>query len=511
MSWNEALTYSRPWRTRPSHPRIAEVDGDKTIIITETESVGCTIYDSSGKTDQLMEEVTGPMVGRVRSVLGSVRRLAFGPQRSSPSQERGLNGRRDHVHLCIAGRTRARRWLARSTNPNLVRFLIGLVLPAFSCLGITVTDHMVTKAVNTSGGCIVPTSAATFLTTDQAVWLWFNVSDAKNGDVASATWYSPSGAAYSSASWDPLASGGGRCFWWSMNIAGYPPASSPGNWSIRVSWNGSSLFSTGFVIAVPGPSINAGGILNAASFAAGTPVAPGSMVAVFGNFGLNSSFVAPVFPLSTSLGGLSMQFSGGIKAPLYYVSGAQVSLQVPWELATQSQPSIAGSLNGQSGSAQAVNIATYSPGIFSVNAQGTGQGVIVDSSQRLVDSSNPAIAGSTEVRIFCNGLGPVTNQPASGSVSPASPPATTTAPAAVTIGGAPAQVSFSGLAPGFVGGYQVDALVPLNSAGGDSVPVVISIGGKTSNTVTMAVKAAPVNPNATLASVNPASGNTGQI
>jgi hypothetical protein len=81
----------------------------------------------------------------------------------------------------------------------------------------------------------------------------------------------------------------------------------------------------------------------------------------------------------------------------------------------------------------------------------------------------------------------------------------------VTIGGAPAYVIFSGLAPGFVGEYQVNALVPPNSAAGDAVSLVISTGGYTSNTVTMAVKAAPVNPNAALTSINPYSGNAGQI
>jgi uncharacterized protein (TIGR03437 family) len=47
----------------------------------------------------------------------------------------------------------------------------------------------------------------------------------------------------------------------------------------------------------------------------------------------------------------------------------------------------------------------------------------------------------------------------------------------VTIGGAPAVVYFSGLAPGTVGEYQVNALVPAESIKGLAVPVVISIGG----------------------------------
>ena len=49
-------------------------------------------------------------------------------------------------------------------------------------------------------------------------------------------------------------------------------------------------------------------------------------------------------------------------------------------------------------------------------------------------------------------------------------------------------VSFSGLAPGYVGLYQVNALVPEGSSMGSAVPVTISIGGATSNTVTIAVR-----------------------
>jgi uncharacterized protein (TIGR03437 family) len=206
-----------------------------------------------------------------------------------------------------------------------------------------------------------------------------------------------------------------------------------------------------------------------------------------------------------------MQFGSGTKVPLIYAANGQVNFQVPWELAGLSQSSLTATFSGQSSTSQNVSLAPFAPGIFSTNAQGFGQGAILDPTYKLVDTSNPAAPGSTVVLIYCTGLGAVSNQPASGAPSPSNPPATTTTTPTVMIGGAPAQVSFSGLAPGFVGEYQVNALVPPNSAAGDAVPVVISIGGKTSNTVTMAVKAAPVNPNATLTSISPTAGNAGQI
>jgi uncharacterized protein (TIGR03437 family) len=396
---------------------------------------------------------------------------------------------------------------------RLARFLLGLVLPALSCLAVTVSNQMVTKAVDTSG-CSAPTAATAFFTTDPAVYLWFSVAGASAGDAASANWYGPDGSVYASSSWNPVASAGGWCFSANESIAGYPPASKPGNWSVRVLWNGSALFTLNFTISAPAavPSINAGGILNAASYAVGTAVAPGSIVAVYGSFPVSQPSVTPGAPWPTNLGGLSMQFAGGIKAPLYFVSSGQVNLQVPWELAGQKQASLTATVNGQSSPARTVSLSAVSPGIFSMNGQGFGQGAIVDAmSGVLLDSSNPAIMGSTYVSIYCTGLGPVSNQPASGAASPGGPLASTPTNPTVTIGGATAQVLFSGLAPGWVGEYQVNALVPATSSVGSAVPVTIAMGGVTSNTVTLAVQLPPVTTTPGIAAVSPNSGSAGQV
>jgi uncharacterized protein (TIGR03437 family) len=47
-----------------------------------------------------------------------------------------------------------------------------------------------------------------------------------------------------------------------------------------------------------------------------------------------------------------------------------------------------------------------------------------------------------------------------GAAAPAAPTATTAAVPQIRLGGAPLTVIFSGLAPGYVGLYQVNALVP---------------------------------------------------
>jgi uncharacterized protein (TIGR03437 family) len=230
-----------------------------------------------------------------------------------------------------------------------------------------------------------------------------------------------------------------------------------------------------------------GGVVNDASYAA--PVVPGSIAAAFGVFPLTAPVVDTTWPASIS--GLSLQF-GGTPAPLYFVSSGQVNFQVPWELEGQSQASLTATVSGETSIAQTIGLAPYAPAIFAVNGQGTGQGAIIDAvSYALVDSSNPATAGSTYLSIYCTGLGAVTNQPATGVPAPDSPPLSqTTATPRVYIGGAWAtNMTFSGLAPGYVGLYQVNVQVPdLPAVKGNAVPVTISVGNATSNAVTIAVQ-----------------------
>jgi beta-glucosidase len=233
------------------------------------------------------------------------------------------------------------------------------------------------------------------------------------------------------------------------------------------------------------PSINPGGVINAASSATGA-VAPGSIASVYGSFLLTAASGAVTLPLPTSLGGLSLDF-GTVDGPLIYASTGQVNLQVPWEVAGQTQASLTATFAGETSVPQTADIAPYAPGIFSINAQGSGPGAILDSSYRLISPSNPAGAGLTVILIYCTGLGAVSNQPATGAAAPNSPFSQTLATPTVMIGGVPAQVLFSGLAPGTVGEYQVNAVVPANAPTGNAVPVVISMGGAMSNSVQIAV------------------------
>ena len=137
-------------------------------------------------------------------------------------------------------------------------------------------------------------------------------------------------------------------------------------------------------------------------------------------------------------------------------------------------------------------IAAAQPGVFTVNEQGAGQGVVFKSDGvTLAEPGTPADAGETVV-IYCTGLGAVSPAVPDGAPAPPSPLSNTVNPVSVTIGGQNAAVQFGGLTPGFPGLYQVNAVVP-SGVSGDAVPLTISVAGQTSPTVTMAVQDQPKN------------------
>jgi len=232
------------------------------------------------------------------------------------------------------------------------------------------------------------------------------------------------------------------------------------------------------------PSI--GSVASSASYR--QTYAAGGILSVFGASLAPATGSANTVPLPSMLAGTWATING-YNTAFYYVSPTQLNLQIPFEVAAGSGETLASLTVNNNGAAVSYGfyIEATAPAIFSTNSQGTGQGAILNTSYQLVDASHPATPGSTYLQIYCTGLGAVSNQPADGAAAPSDPLAQTSATPQVTIGNLQAKVSFSGLAPGYVGLYQVNALVPAGVTAGSAVPVVISVGETTSNTVTIAV------------------------
>jgi uncharacterized protein (TIGR03437 family) len=87
----------------------------------------------------------------------------------------------------------------------------------------------------------------------------------------------------------------------------------------------------------------------------------------------------------------------------------------------------------------------------------------------------------------CAGLGAVSPPVTAGAAAPADPRAATGV-VEVGIGGKAARVVSSALAPGLVGVYHVNVVVPAGVPPGEAVPVVVTVSGQPSMPVTMAVR-----------------------
>jgi minor extracellular serine protease Vpr len=238
----------------------------------------------------------------------------------------------------------------------------------------------------------------------------------------------------------------------------------------------------------------------------GTTLAPGSYVALFGTNlvdpsdlnnpsgdKVDTTFTSGRLPLTWEFVTVSFDApaSGGLPAisvPGYveYVSTAQVNVFVPWELTGYPSVNVkmtyAGTYPIPSNVISNAPLSTYTPGFFMYNS---GSVFIADAldntTYALITTANPAIAGEV-LQLYCNALGPVTNQPASGSPAPSgtlAQLAQTTTPVTVSIGGQSAQVLFAGLEPPYVGLYLVDIVVPSGLASGNQ-PITVSVGGKKS-------------------------------
>jgi uncharacterized protein (TIGR03437 family) len=200
--------------------------------------------------------------------------------------------------------------------------------------------------------------------------------------------------------------------------------------------------------------------------------------------------VSNVFPLATQLN-TTQVIIGGRVVPLKFVSDGQINAILPYDLPTNSVQQVIVQQGAQYSTAEPIAVGRAAPAILSSDQSGSGQSLAVvakaDGTQFLNDASHPASAGDALV-IYCTSLGGVSPAVIEGTAAPGSPPATTTDTVTVSIGGASAQAFFAGLTPGFAGLYQVNAYVPSGLTPSAAVPLVLSVAGQLSNTVTVAIQ-----------------------
>jgi uncharacterized protein (TIGR03437 family) len=269
--------------------------------------------------------------------------------------------------------------------------------------------------------------------------------------------------------------------------------------------------------------------LNAGNFIPSYHLAPGMLAAIcaagsnclngpalFGANTVNFTDLPNPLPLPTSIDNVQLRFAytdgngnpQTVATPLYYVSPTQINFYVPMAAPTSGTVNleVVQTTTGRVYAASPVQMVPYSPAILMATYSGKLRQANVLNQDNTVNSpSNPATRGST-IQIYAVGQGFVPNAPPDGT-----PPTDASAVTPFTprvafsgqftdeyipgIGDPPDRnkfVSFSGLAPGLVGIWQINVQIPAGVVPSMQVPLFVSAGSAISTdgtfVTTIAVK-----------------------
>lgn len=192
--------------------------------------------------------------------------------------------------------------------------------------------------------------------------------------------------------------------------------------------------------------------------------APGMLTSIFAfpgsSFGSQTASFGAL-PLPSTLGDVEVNV-GGTPAPLIYASPSQINFQVPSATPTGGleEFQVVRASTGQVLASWLFRVDAASPGLFTADGSGSGQLLALNQDGSVNNGSNPAKAGSY-VSLFGTGAGVVAGMPPDG-VAAQGTLATPQNPS-VFINASfvdDSDIEFSGLAPGFVGLWQINVKVP---------------------------------------------------
>ena len=279
----------------------------------------------------------------------------------------------------------------------------------------------------------------------------------------------------------------------SINPSGLGPGTYQGAISVTSTGatNSPQTVSATLVVSAASNSVIVTSVTNSASGAPGA-IAPGEIVTIKGS-GLGPA-VGALFTVNpntgmvdTTLAGTRV-FFGGFAAPITYASAVQINAIVPYEVAGQSQVTMQVEYQGTRSAGTTLQVATAAPGVFTLNATGSGQAIAANQDGSFNGPSAPAPKGSY-VTIYFTGGGLTDPPGVTGSVS-GSTLKSLKQTAFVTVGGVAATVAFAGAAPTLVDGVGV-LVVRLadNAASGLAQPLVVNVSGIIStSTATLSVQ-----------------------
>ncbi|MBS1787751.1 MAG: hypothetical protein JST85_08520 [Acidobacteria bacterium] len=277
-----------------------------------------------------------------------------------------------------------------------------------------------------------------------------------------------------------------------------PPAQSVGRITFYAAGNaannngsesGDLIYTTSVSVQAPLASV---ATVSSASFAQNVALAPNMIVSAFSGAALSQNVViASTNPLPTQLDGTEIEIrdftSTTRKAGLFFVAPSQINYWIPTGV-PNGIATVTVKRNGTAVAEGTVTIDSTSPGIFTANASGSGVPAAfvlrVVGSDQITESiytsqsgqpvATPIDLATGDVYLILYGTGVV--GAAANSVS-------------ATIGGTSTPILGFAAAPGFVGLDQINVgPIPKSLAGRGNADVVLTVGTKNANMVTINLK-----------------------
>ena len=205
--------------------------------------------------------------------------------------------------------------------------------------------------------------------------------------------------------------------------------------------------------------------INAANFLSQNVLAPGMIAAMYslGNYNQfgGQGISASTLPLPKTLNGVQVLFNGA-PVPLFYAGPNQINFQVPMA-ASQSgtvEVQVLEAATGRLLGDGSVEMQLSVPGLFTQTGDGIGTASALNQDNTVNSQNNPAKQG-TVIQLYGTGQGFVSGAPPDGTAPTGPVPDPTTPMVIMGTGFVPsANIQYSGLAPGLVGVWQINVLIP---------------------------------------------------
>jgi uncharacterized protein (TIGR03437 family) len=243
------------------------------------------------------------------------------------------------------------------------------------------------------------------------------------------------------------------------------------------------------------------GVVNGATFQTAIPIAPGSIATIGGNGLAGATGQAAGTTWPSTIVNRQVVLNDQLLAPLYFVGLNQINFQIPSGAPLGSNRlAVRLADTGELVAGGNVVISSAAPGLFTVTQNGAGQAAALNQDNTINGPTNPAPAGST-VQLYGTGQGQVSPAVPDGTAAPLDTLSNTVAvptsdsnaclnsqpSVCVAFGTTLGNIQYSGLAPGYIGLWQINVTIPRNISPGN-VTMRVIINGAPSNQVTIAVK-----------------------